>query len=91
MAARAALRYKKEEKEMLSDPNPLSIDNKNSMGVDSENPTLVPVQSHQDILLAVYQMPFLWNKHCTKHVSEAGVPLSHGSSSRGWHKEPGEK
>ena len=39
---------KKEDKEMLSDPNPLSIDNKNYTGVDSANPTVVPVQSHQE-------------------------------------------
>ena len=73
VAARADLRYKKEE--MLSDPNPLSIDNKNYTGVDSANPTVVPVQSPQEKLLTVNQIPFLWNKPCTKHVSETGVPL----------------
>jgi hypothetical protein len=39
-AAEANLRLKEQ---MLSDPNPLSIDIKNSRGVDSTNPTVVPV------------------------------------------------
>ena len=43
-AAGADLRYKEQ---MLSDSNPLSIDVKNPRRVDSANPTVVPVQSHQ--------------------------------------------
>ena len=42
-AAGADLCYKEQ---MLNDPNPLSIDIKNSRVVDSANPTVVPVQSH---------------------------------------------
>ena len=42
------------KEQMLSDPNPLSIDIKNSSGVDSANPTVVHVQSHQEKILAVY-------------------------------------
>ena len=74
----------------LSDPNLLSIDNKNYTGVDSANPTVVPVQSHQEKLMAVNQIPFLWNKPCTKHVSETGVPLRHARTNRGWHKCSGD-
>jgi hypothetical protein len=85
-AAEADLRLKEK---MLSDPNPLSIDIKSSRREDSPIPTVVPVQSHQENLLAAFQIPFLWNEPCTKH-EDGGEPLRHGRMNRGWHKEPGE-